>query len=296
MVFERHHDHIAAVLILLIACGAEAALAPAMAEPRDNGANTTSSQSTNDEADAENNGSDLTRPTNSFDARFQIRTSSGATTRTDRDYETFRASSRIDLDADWKLAVLAQVPVLDKTTTTVNVAGSDHEFGLGDAVFQTVLARKIDERWAFGFGVRLVAPTAEENLGSGRWQFMPGFGVRYSLPDLGSNSYFVPAIRYAISFAGDPSKRNISEPQIAPTLNIGLPAQWFVTFYPSNDIRINYGDAIPGQTGRLFLPFDVAVGRKVDDRLLLSLEVSVPIIKDYPVYDFKTEFRAAVQF
>ena len=84
---------------------------------------------------------------------------------------------------------------------------------------------------------------------------MPGIGVRYSFLEIGSDTYFVPVIRYAISFAGDPSRRNISQPQIAPTLNIRLPEHWFVNFYPSNDIRINFGAPISGQTGRLFLPF-----------------------------------------
>ena len=64
-----------------------------------------------------------------------------------------------------------------------------------------------------------------------------------------------------------------------------------MTFYPSYDIRINYGDPVSGQTGRLFLPFDVAIGRKVTDNLTMSIEVSVPMIKDYPVYDFKTQVR-----
>jgi len=125
---------------------------------------------------------------------------------------------------------------------------------------------------------------------------MPGAGVRYSLPELGPDSYFVPAVRYAMSFAGDPTKRNVSEPQIAPTLNVGLPDRWFVTLYPSFDIRINYGDPISGQTGRLFLPFDVAVGRNLTDSLVASFEISVPMVKDYPVYDFKAELRLIAKF
>ena len=31
------------------------------------------------------------------------------------------------------------------------------------------------------------------------------------------------------------------------------------------------------------------------DKVLLSLEIGVPIIKDYPVYDFKTEFRVVIK-
>lgn len=193
-------------------------------------------------------------------------TLSGTSSRTDQKRVILRAGSRITLDADWKLAALAQLPLIAKRTTTFNPSGTEREFGVGDAVFQTALIRTIDTRWAFGFGARLVAPTAEDNLGSGKWQIMPGFGVRYSLPALGPDSYFVPAMRYAMSFAGDPSRRNISQPQITPTLNIGLLDRWFVTLYPSYHIRINYGDPVSGQTGRLFLPADVAVGRKVSDQ------------------------------
>jgi hypothetical protein len=79
-------------------------------------------------------------------------------------------------------------------------------------------------------------------------------------------------------------------------LNVGLPDRWFVTFYPSNDIRINYGTPISGQTGRLFLPLDMAVGKKLTNNLTVSLEGSVLIIKDYPGYNFKTELRVALQF
>jgi hypothetical protein len=79
-------------------------------------------------------------------------------------------------------------------------------------------------------------------------------------------------------------------------LNIGLPDHWFVNFYPSNDIRINFGDPISGQTGRLFLPFDFSVGRKIADSWIISLEAAVPIVKEYPVYNFKTELRIVKQF
>ncbi|MGA2127635.1 MAG: transporter [Xanthobacteraceae bacterium] len=207
-----------------------------------------------------------------------------------------RYNSRIDLAAGWKLGLLAQVPLVDRTTTIFDSQSSDTAAGVGDSTFQAVLSHAIDRNWAFGFGARLVAPTAEDALGSGKWQIMPGFGVRYSFLDLGPDTYFVPAVRYALSFAGDPGRRTISEPQLAPTLNVGLPDRWFVTFYPSYDIRINYGDPVSGQTGRLFLPFEVAVGRKLTNDLTMSIEASVPLISDYPVYNVKTELRIVMRF
>ena len=111
------------------------------------------------------------------------------------------------------------------------------------------------------------------------------------LPEIASGSYFTALVRYDQSVAGDPTARTISNLQLAPTLNISLPDDWFITFYPNPDIRVNFGDPVTGQTGRFFLPFDAMIGRKLTKNLTTSLEVGAPIIKDYPVYDFKSEAR-----
>ena len=41
---------------------------------------------------------------------------------------------------------------------------------------------------------------------------------------------------------------------------------------------------------------DFLVGRAVTKSVALSLEIGVPMIKDYPVYDFKTVTRLNVKF
>jgi hypothetical protein len=103
-------------------------------------------------------------------------------------------------------------------------------------------------------------------------------------------------VRYDVSFAGDPTSKNISNLQFAPTFNLGLPDRWFLSFYPSADIRINLGDPITGQTGRLFLPFDARIGRQLSDNVTLSFELGVPLIRDYPVYNLKTQVRLNVTY
>jgi hypothetical protein len=40
----------------------------------------------------------------------------------------------------------------------------------------------------------------------------------------------------------------------------------------------------------------MSIGRKVTDSLTISLEAGVPIINDYPVYNFKTELRMVMKF
>ena len=207
-----------------------------------------------------------------------------------------RGDARIDLGPDWQLALRGDLPYLAKDPVNSSNPDGDFLYGLGDADVQAALIHAFNKRWIAGFGARLIMPTGDASLGSGKWQIMPIAGVRYALPEISSGSYVEPLVRYDASFAGDPVKKAISNLQFAPMLNIALPDRWFVTFYPTPDIRWNFGPPITGQTGRLFLPIDVRFGRKITDNATLSLEIGVPIVKQYPVYDFKTEARLNLTF
>jgi len=207
-----------------------------------------------------------------------------------------RYDHALDLAPMWILALRSDLPLLAKNPISSSNPDGDYLYGVGDADVQATVIRNLSQRWAVGFGARLIAPTGGDTFGSGKWQIMPIVGARYALWEINSSSYIEPVVRYDASFAGDPTKKNISNLQFAPTFNLGLPDQWFITFYPSADIRINLGDPITGQTGRLFLPFDARIGRKLADNAALSFELGVPIIKDYPVYNIKTQVRLNVTF
>jgi hypothetical protein len=250
-----------------------------------------------------NTGNDLFRPpANLFQMMDQYRTApgSGSTPGSTRDVTTetlnLRMDHSLDLAPKWILALRADVPLLAKNPLTSDNPDGGYVGGFGDADVQAVIIHNLDQRWTVGFGARLITPTGDDMLGSGKWQIMPGGGFRYALWEISPSSYFEPLVRYDVSFAGDPTKKNISNLQFAPTLNIGLPDRWFLSFYPSPDIRFNYGDPITGQTGRLFLPFDVRVGRQLSNNIALSFELGVPIIKDYPVYNLKTQVRLNITY
>jgi hypothetical protein len=70
----------------------------------------TNSQDASDASDNANNGSDLTRPQNSFEMRLNDRTSASPTSQTNRDTLILRLNSKVTFDNGWKLATLAQVP------------------------------------------------------------------------------------------------------------------------------------------------------------------------------------------
>ena len=253
--------------------------------------------------ESDNTGNDLFRPpANLFQMMDEYKTAPGSGTApgSTRDVTTETLNLRMDHSLDlaplWILALRADLPLVAKNPITSDNPDGGYVGGVGDADVQAVIIHNLDARWAVGFGARLITPTGGDTLGSGKWQIMPAGGFRYALWEISPSSYFEPVVRYAVSVAGDPTKKNISNLQFGPTLNIGLPDRWFLTFYPSPDIRINYGDPITGQTGRLFLPFDVRVGRKLSDNIALSFELGVPIIKDYPVYNLKTQVRLNVTY
>jgi hypothetical protein len=251
---------------------------------------------------ADNNGQDFTRPENLFQIRNLYQTVPGngsmpGTLRTvTTDMTILRADGKFSLTPQWTLALRGDLPFVVRNPLNADNPFGEYVGGLGDADIQAALIRQFDSRWAAGVGLRFVAPTGAEDITSGKWQALPVAGARYSLPELSAGSYAEALLRYDISFAGDPSKRNISNLQLAPMLNINLPERWFVTLYPNTEIRINYGDPAPGQSGRLFLPVDFMVGRNVTKTVTLSLEVSVPVIKNYPVYNFRTVTRLNIQF
>jgi len=260
------------------------------------------SQQLNAAAPMPNNGEDFFKPpANMFQLLYGYQTAPGtgeakgslATLTTDR--VELRLDHRVDLTQQSLIALRSDLPLLAKNPITSSNPNGDYLYGLGDADTQAIFVYNFDARWAAGIGARVIAPTGG-TLDSGKWQIMPIAGVRYGLPEVSRGSYFEPFARYDVSFAGDPSKRNISNLQLAPYLNIGLPDNWFVALYPNSDIRINFGDPVPGQTGRLFLPLDARIGRNLTDHIAVSLEIGVPIIKDYPVYNFKAELRLNVTF
>jgi hypothetical protein len=244
---------------------------------------------------------DVLAPKNLFQLYFAVKTQPGSgpngTIRTvSTDTFKLRADTRVALAPNWELALRGDLPFEAKNPLNSGNPNADYLYGLGDADVQAALINDIDARWKAGFGARLIMPTGDDNLGSGKWQIMPIAGARYSMPDVGYGMYVEPLLRYDESFAGDPMRRDISNLQFAPEVNFSLPDGWYFALYPEPDIRWNFGPAVTGQTGRLFLPFDGRVGRKFSKTLSVSLEVGVPIVNQYPVYDFKTELRVDMKF
>ena len=207
-----------------------------------------------------------------------------------------RGDLSVDLSPQWQIVFRGDLPYLAKNPVNDSNPDGGFIYGVGDADLQAVLIHALDSRWKVGGGVRIVAPTGGDNFGSGKWEVEPVAGFRCALPEISAGSYFEPLARWNASFAGDPTRKTINNFQFAPMVNLALPDRWFFSLYPSTDIRWNFGGPVTGQTGRLFLPFDARIGKAFSDRFNVSLEVGVPIVKQYPVYNFMTALRLNLTF
>ena len=50
------------------------------------------------------------------------------------------------------------------------------------------------------------------------------------------------------------------------------------------------------QTGQFFLPLNFMIGWKPTEHTVISAEFGIPIIKEFPVYTFKTQVRIGYLF
>jgi hypothetical protein len=237
---------------------------------------------------------DPTRPVTSVELRPHFEDNT-VNTPSDRLTLVLRGNVKWRLPGDWQLAMRGDLPLAySNTVTDENPAGQFRE-GVGRPLLSAYTAHILDDRWAIAVGSQLVAPASGSVFGSGNWEAVPLLAARYMLPELGPGSYFVPQFRYVASFAQSFAGKSTSNFQFSPQLKLVLPENWYFIMFPSTDIRINFGEKVSGQTGRLFLPLDLMIGRDLGHATVASLEVSVPVIDAYPVYRTKIEARISAQ-
>jgi hypothetical protein len=135
-----------------------------------------------------NTGNDLFRPpANLFQMMYDYKTApgSGSQPGSTRDVTTETLNLRMDHSLDlapmWILALRADLPLLAKNPLSSSNPDGDYLSGIGDADVQALIIHNLDQRWTVGFGARLITPTGDDTLGSGKWQIMPGAGFRYAL-------------------------------------------------------------------------------------------------------------------
>ena len=247
-------------------------------------------------------GDDPTQPLGKIELldRYTEAPGPGVEDGTTKQVETNTPFARIEapfrLAPQWELNFRAEIPVVSTNGVTPENPTGATVSGFGNVLTQAWIVHDLDQRWAIALGGQLIAPTSTNGVASDVWEQVTGLVVRAMLPEISPGSYLAPQVRYGIDFEGNDDGRMLRQLRIAPTLNINLPHDLFFTLYPSPDIRLNYGTPVWRQTGRLFLPLNFMVGWKPTEHTVISAEFGIPIIRDFPVYTFKTQLRVGYLF
>lgn len=244
-----------------------------------------------------NAGQDITKPLRRFDIRFQYTNAGDISTPTqeftpDVYTTTLRLDVPFDLGGGYKISTRFDLPMSFNNVPTRDNPAGDTEFNVNDVLVQGLLIKAVSQQFAWGVGTQVIIPTGtDDSFSANRWQLVPTIGARVSLPQISKGSFFVMAARYAFDFAGDDGRPRTSVLQFSPTVNIMLPDRWFLTLFPSTDIRVDLEDG-----GKWFVPADFLIGKMLNRTTVASVEFGIPIIKQFDLYDFKVEARIGFFF
>jgi len=101
------------------------------------------------------------------------------------------------------------------------------KLGLGDIELQTYLSPGFAEKWIWGLGPVLDAPTATDHVfGTGKWSAGPAVGLIYM------NGPWVNGIlaNHVWSFAGERDRDDVSQSTLEPVISYNFESGWFLAF------------------------------------------------------------------
>jgi hypothetical protein len=238
-------------------------------------------------AQEENSGQDPTRPVTRVDLRLKYQDNPGGR---DAELLTLRADKPFVLAGGWKVSTRADLPFVRNNAISADNIDGDHEIGFGDVLLQALVITPPHGKAGFAFGTQLILPTGtKDQFTSGKWQLGPTVAAVYQLPEVSPGSFVALLVRDSFSFAGDHDRPGSNVLSVQPIFNAALPDKWFLTFGP--EAKFNTRDQ-----WKLFVPFDVTVGTKLDPRTVVSLQADVPIINEFKQYDWQAEFRIGFFF
>ena len=264
---SKHHG--APVLALLCSCGVAAGAARAATEQ-----------------DA-NVGQSVAHPLSRFDLRVRYMAFEG-----DREAELVEARLEhpFSVAAGWKLNTRVVLAGWVTDFPSHDNREGDYSAGIGDLYTQLFFIAPSAGDTSIGFGVRNYFPTAgEDQFGKGKYRVAPLVVVQRMANAISPGSFFGLGLRNDFSVAGDHAHRKVNELQIVPVLTVMLPHQSFVTLFP--EIVVDWQ-----QHNRVFVPFDLEVGRKYAANQAASVRLQLPLVNELRNYEWTMELRWSMFF
>ena len=234
-----------------------------------------------------NIGEDFTRPLDRIDIRYKYQQKTG---QVDQSSITLRRDAHWMLESDWKFSTRFDIPFSRTNAASSDNPNGDYEVGAGDVMSQFLFISPHTENWSYGFGLRLLWPTAsQDQMGTGKYQMAPGFGVNYYPDNWSKGSFLGIKLAEYFDYAGDDDRSDIQQTSIRAGFSYNFPDHWFVSCIP--DMRINWE-----QDNNWFVPLNFKIGRLFEKKYVTSIEFNTPIVNDYDRYDWEIEFQLGFFF
>jgi hypothetical protein len=126
----------------------------------------------------------------------------------------------VSLGENWKLITRPSLSLLLSDQP-------NRKLGLGDTELQTYLTPAFADKWIWGAGLDLQAPTATDpSLGTGKWSTGPAVGLFY-LDGPWANGVLAT---HVWSFAGDSHRDDVSQSTFEPVISYNFDSGWYLTF------------------------------------------------------------------
>ena len=232
-------------------------------------------------------GQDPTRPRPEVLLRYEFRNEPGRPPDKSNGF-IVEGITRLPVNEHWAGRLRLEMPLVLTDVPPSDEANDAWRFGSGDLLTEAAAIHYPNDRWAVAAGGQVIYPTASRNLGGDRiWGLAVGGAVRAMLPEISPDSFVLPQLVYVWDAAGDRDRAHVSELRLQPTLQWAPTPTLFFELFPAGDIVVNLTD--PARRGRLFFPFNALAGILLTPKVVTTLEVGVPIVKDYPLYDFKLQ-------
>jgi hypothetical protein len=164
-------------------------------------------------------------------------------------------------DNGWTFTQRVDLPLIYTNDSGPGNSGGGWSGGIGDVLIQeSFTSPEIAKNLQVSASLRVLFPTGKQApFGSSQYQWAPGAGLIYQMPDTWYGVTLAPFVRYFFGF--DPKYANVSEVReldLYPGAVFALPERWSLLLYPENPITYNE------QSKTWFVPLDFMLARKVD--------------------------------
>lgn len=230
------------------------------------------------------NGEDITHPINRFDVRLEGQRGKNCR-KSSNLILTLRTDLLFDLPQQWRIGVRMDLPYAWYWEGGKNSPCGPSIDHLDDSLLQILFVPPSWGNWTCAFGFKSIYPTAGDNLqiGDGKYEIWPSAGFKYDLSDWSNGAYFGLILRQAYNVAGYRSAHYVCKTYIEPFFNLNLSNQWFINISP--ELIYNW------RIESWFVPFDLMVGKMINERLIISLEYETAIVYGYKQFTQSLEFR-----